>query len=212
MKIKESFKERLFVAGIGVISGVVIGGIIAIIYDLSTGQWLKNLKWILGLILGIIGFIVGEKFLAPIYVYADFIDKRILKGKSFIRHTPHHAKKFFIEKVIEQAAEDNIRLTSTEKEMLDWEDLDPRYPEYWNVELGERFEKDVDKKDYEEKISMLIRRAYKKDTKKNRNAKKQYHNAYRALKEGNSYISILAEKSIAKYVTPGKYLLRLTYQ
>ena len=113
-----------------------------------TNQWLKNFRWILGLILGIIGFIVGGKFLAPLYFYIDFIDKRILKGKSFVRHTPHHAKEFFINKVIKQAAEDDIRLTSTEKEMLDWEDLDPRYPEYWNLELGERFEKEVDYVDF----------------------------------------------------------------
>lgn len=212
MKIKESLEIRLLAAGLGFITGTLIGGIIAIIYDLSTGQYFRYFRWILGLVLGIIGFIVGKKFLIPFFFFIRFIDERFISKGKHVIHTPYHTKEFFINKVIEQAAEEKISLTRTEKEMLDWEDLDARYPEYWNVELGQRFEKEVDKEDYEEKISMLLRRAYKQDAKKDRNAQKAYRNAYLAIKDGSSYISILAEKGLAAYVAPWKYFLGFTYK
>jgi hypothetical protein len=128
-----------------------------------------------------------------------------------LRNDPHESKTFFIKKVVEQAEKEDVILTDTEKEMLDWEDLDPRYPDYWNVELGERFDKEVDKKAYEAKIAILIEHAYQHDIHSDKAAKEQYRNAYLSVRKGNTYISLLVEKGIAKYITRWRDLLGLTY-
>jgi hypothetical protein len=129
----------------------------------------------------------------------------------FLRNDPHEAKTFFIKKVLAQAQKENLELTRTEKEMLDWEDLDPRYPDGWNVELHERFEKEVDKKTYEAKIATLIEQAYQDDVNSDKGTKDQYRNAYLSIRKGNTYISILVEKGIAKYIAQWRHFLGLTY-
>jgi hypothetical protein len=128
-----------------------------------------------------------------------------------LRNDPHEAKTFFIKKVLDQSEKENVKLTDTEKEMLDWEDLDPRYPDYWNVELGERFEKEVDKKAYESKIATLIEHAYQDDVNSDKATKEQYRNAYLSIRKGNTYILILVEKGIAKYIAWWRHFLGLTY-
>ena len=128
-----------------------------------------------------------------------------------LRNDFHEAKTFFIKKVLAQAAKEDAKLTNTETEMLDWEDLDPRYPDGWNVELHERFEKEVDKKAYEAKIASLIEHAYQDDINSDRAKKEQYQNAYLSIRKGNTYISILVEKGIAKYIAVWRRFFGLTY-
>ncbi len=128
-----------------------------------------------------------------------------------LRNDPHEAKTFFIKKVLDQAEKENVKLMDTEKEMLDWEDWDPRYPDGWNVELHERFEKEVDKTAYEAKIATLIEHAYQDDINSDGARKEQYQNAYRSIRKGNTYISILVEKGIAKYIALWRHFLGLTY-
>jgi len=129
-----------------------------------------------------------------------------------LRNDPHEAKTFFIKKVLGQAEKENVGLSDTEKEMLDWEDLDPRYSNYWNIELAERFEKEVNKKNYESKISELIVHAYQDDVNRNRSAKETYRSAFLAIKKGTTYISILVEKGIAMHVARWRHFLGLTYK
>jgi hypothetical protein len=128
-----------------------------------------------------------------------------------LRNDPHEATTFFIKKVLGQATKEDVNLTKTEEEMLDWEDLDPRYPDYWNVELGERFEQEVDKKAYETKIATLIEHAYQNDVNSDKAIKELYQNAYLSIRKGNTYISILVKKGIAKHIAWWRHFLGLTY-
>jgi len=107
------------------------------------------------------------------------------------------AKEFFVQKVLAQAATENLQFSETEKYMLQWSETDPSF--HLDQHLIEIFEKQINAKDYENKISQLIIHAYNNDMRMNITAKDKYRKAYDALKTHDNYIFIMVDQAIGRH-------------
>jgi len=71
-------RERLFAAGLGFLLGdIIIGGITWLIYCLLTNQWgsSAHFRFTIGAVFAIIGFLIGERFVYPLFDIMEKIDK-----------------------------------------------------------------------------------------------------------------------------------------
>lgn len=105
------------------------------------------------------------------------------------------AKKFFIDKVLLQAQKEHVILSEAERYMLSWtedrgKDFSP------NQDLTDKFEDEITQDAFEKKIAGLLCNAYVNDAQNDKQQKKTYQDALRALREGDHYIAVMAEMAI----------------
>ncbi|MFC1494320.1 hypothetical protein ACFL6W_03475 [Thermodesulfobacteriota bacterium] len=82
--IKEQLKERLLAAGIGFLIGdIIIGSIVWFIVTLFNFKWDSSVPYrmIAGTIFAVIGFIIGEQFLYPLFSLVEKIEKNRKRKK-----------------------------------------------------------------------------------------------------------------------------------
>lgn len=103
------------------------------------------------------------------------------------------AKKFFVDKVIDQARKDNVPLSEAEKYMLNWTEVEDGF--HIDDKLSEKFYEETTDEQYEIKIRTLLKNAYKRDIRLNSEMKEVYRSAYRAMKKNDHYILIMIREA-----------------
>lgn len=104
------------------------------------------------------------------------------------------AKAFVVDKVIQQAEREGVPLSKAQRYMLSWSETDPSF--VVDMELSKQCEDEIPQPDYEKKIKGLIERMYKRDIETNKDLEKTYKEAYKTLKQGDHFISIMIGDAI----------------
>jgi hypothetical protein len=113
--------------------------------------------------------------------------------------TEGDAKRFFVEKILQQAELEKAELTPAERDMLFWSETDPEWtlsPEQADA-LVEQLELEISDEDYEEKISGFLGRSYKRDVSVDGDRRSVWKKAYAKLNEGDHYIGVMVDTALA---------------
>jgi len=104
------------------------------------------------------------------------------------------AKRFLIERVLEQAEMEGVSLSKAERHMLSWSESDPDFKPDWN--LASSLEEEMGDGEFENKVTGLIRRAFERDVATHRDARYLYREARAKLSEGDHYILVMLDFSL----------------
>jgi len=108
--------------------------------------------------------------------------------------TQSDAKRFFVEKVVAQAAAEGTPLSDGERWMLSFSESDPDF--VVDPARVAQVEAEIPDDEYEAKIGGLLRRSYHRDTDSTDSARELYGDACAKLNEGDHYLSIMIERAI----------------
>jgi hypothetical protein len=100
------------------------------------------------------------------------------------------AKRFVVDRILDQARLDGISLNDVEIEMLCFE-ADTTNAK--DIELEQRFRDETDEEKYEKTISQLIRRAYKRD--KENQVKGAWEQPLDVLAERDLYLNVMIQQA-----------------
>lgn len=107
--------------------------------------------------------------------------------------TPSEAKRFFADKVDQQAAAENIELSATERKMLWFSESDPDFEV--DPRLVDELADELSDEEYEAKISGLLERRFAADAADECEAA-AWRDARATLEHGDHYISIMIDRAI----------------
>jgi hypothetical protein len=107
--------------------------------------------------------------------------------------TQSDAKRFIVDKVIEQASIDGVNLSDAERYNLSWSSNPDFKPDY---ELAAALEDEISSDKYESKVAGLIRNAFERDMAKDPDVKSLYKESYDKMNEGDHYILIMMKSAI----------------
>ena len=119
--------------------------------------------------------------------------------------TQGEAKRFFVDKVIQQAGLERLALSGAERGMLSWSETDPELtltPEEADA-LVRQLELEISDEQYESKIRGLLARAHKRDVASDPENKTVWKEAYSKLNEGDHYIALKLEESLGRKLRRG---------
>ena len=114
--------------------------------------------------------------------------------------TPLQARRFFEDKIAEQADLENVPLSPDERLMLAWSESEP--DSVADPELLGRLAAEISDEDYEAKMAGLLERRYAADLARDSNAKAMWTDAFRALKPADYYIAIMVDRALERRLTP----------
>jgi len=114
--------------------------------------------------------------------------------------TQGQAKRFFVDKIVAQAAADGVRLSDAERWMLSFSESDPEF--VVGQPLEEEFRAEISEEDYEAKIGGLLKRSWTRDVKSNSKAGDVYREAFMVLSRGDHYLLIMIERALGRHVRP----------
>ena len=106
------------------------------------------------------------------------------------------AKRFFVERIVEEAARQGQPLSELEQWMLSFSESDPDF--VVQPELVDRLAQEISDADYEAKIARLIEQASARDIGEDPAAADQYRSAYTALDQGDHYLLIMLKPGLAR--------------
>jgi hypothetical protein len=115
-------------------------------------------------------------------------------------HTQSDARRFFIERIIEQAARDGVALTHDEQQMLSWSESAP--DSVADPALAERLAAVISDVDYEAKVGNLLRRSLAADRARDHQARDRWSDAWKVLSQGDHYILAIVNEAIGGHVKP----------
>ena len=110
------------------------------------------------------------------------------------------AKRFFVEKVIGQAATEGIPLSDAEQRMLSFSESDPEF--VVSPGLVEKLQAQMSDDAYEAKIAGLIERAWKRDVESDSNARTVYREAFTVLSQGDHYLLVMIDRALQRHLRP----------
>jgi len=113
--------------------------------------------------------------------------------------TQKESKRFFIDKILDQARRSNIVLSDAEQYMLGWSETEKEF--VIDVKLIDQFNQETTGAKFEEKISKLLQKAYLKDIENNAALKGTYREAYNILIKGDHYILVMIKAAIGSKLT-----------
>jgi hypothetical protein len=119
--------------------------------------------------------------------------------------TQGEAKRFFVQKLVEQAASEGAPLSKGERGMLSWSETDPELTLTADQAdaLREELAAEVSDDEYEASMAELAARAYDRDVAADREAKARWQQAFSKLREGDHYISIILEQALGRKLEKG---------
>jgi hypothetical protein len=115
-------------------------------------------------------------------------------------HTQSEARRFFVDRIIQQADTEQVELSDDERQMLLWSESTP--DSVADPELVERLSAEVSDADYESKIAGLVQRSFAADVAVEQQAKERWRQAWSVLNQGDHYILIMINEAIGKHVKP----------
>ena len=110
------------------------------------------------------------------------------------------AKRFFVEKIVAQAAAEGSPLSDAERQMLNFSESDPEF--VVDPALIERLEAEISNDAYEVKVAGLVQRSYERDVAYDPAARDTYREAHTALKHGDHYLLIMIDRALASQRHP----------
>lgn len=110
------------------------------------------------------------------------------------------AKRFFVDRIVAQAAAEGKPLSDDERQMLSFSESDPEY----EVDLARvgRLENEISDDDYEAKVAGLLERAWTHDVASDGTARERYRDAATVLKQGDHYLAIMIERALGRAQRP----------
>lgn len=122
------------------------------------------------------------------------IDEAPVMGRSEAEHqAAHQAKEFLISKVLQEAAIEGVSLSEIEKKMLYFSEVEHEPDDLF--EVNAQFDEQYDMREYEAKISGLIRKAYERDRASSDQLAQQWLAQIRALKKEDHYILVMVSQA-----------------
>ena len=109
-------------------------------------------------------------------------------------HTQADAKRFFANKVIQQAGAEGVTLSSAERKMLLWSESDPEFTV--ELELVDALASQMSDEEYEAKISGLIARGFAGDLAVDPHAPDEWQQARAVLEQGDHYILVMIDTGV----------------
>ncbi len=112
--------------------------------------------------------------------------------------TKDEARQFFVSKVLAEAERSAVPVSPSERAMLDWSEVeqgcvaDPQVTEALSDEMSDE--------EYEAKMSGLLEAAYERDAIADSGAKAAYREAYSALSQGDYYLLVILDHSLARRI------------
>jgi hypothetical protein len=109
------------------------------------------------------------------------------------RFKAQQAKEFLIYQIVEEARRENVELSEVERKMLYFTETEETLPNI--LEVNDQFERENDASAYEEKISDLIRNAYKRSRETPEGANR-WKRAVSDLHKEDHYLLVMVDKAI----------------
>jgi hypothetical protein len=110
------------------------------------------------------------------------------------------AKRFFVQKVIAQAATEGVALSDAEQRMLSCSESDPEF--VVSPGLVEKLQAEISDHAYEAKIASLIEGAWKRDVESDSNARAVYREAFTVLSQGDHYLLVMIDRALRRHLRP----------
>jgi hypothetical protein len=110
------------------------------------------------------------------------------------------AKRFFVEKIVTQAASERVTLSDAERRMLSFSESDPEF--VVDPVLVERLAAEISDADYESKIVGLLERAFARDLASDVGARDTYAAAYDVLRQGDHYLLVMIDRALKRRLRP----------
>jgi hypothetical protein len=110
--------------------------------------------------------------------------------------TQSDARRFFIDKIVHQAAVESVPLSDDERQMLRWSESAP--DSVADSALAQRLAAVISDSDYESKIAGLLSRSFSREVSADRHTKETWHQAWSVLKGGDHYILIIIDQAIGR--------------
>jgi hypothetical protein len=107
------------------------------------------------------------------------------------------AKRFFVERVLEQAAKEGVELSAAEQYMLGFSMQDDTLDD----ELHASFERDHQETRYEQKVLGLLERAYDEDVMTRPGSESQWQDTYAILCQGDHYLLVMLKPVLGSSMT-----------
>jgi hypothetical protein len=114
--------------------------------------------------------------------------------------TESEARRFFIDKIVHQAAMESVSLSDDERQMLRWSESAP--DSVADSELAQRLAAVISDSDYEYKIAGLLSRSFSRETTADHHAKDAWQQAWSVLKRGDHYILIMIDQAVGRRLKP----------
>jgi hypothetical protein len=110
------------------------------------------------------------------------------------------AKRFFVEKIVAQAATDGILLSDAERQMLSFSESDPEFVA--SPALVEKLQTEISDENYEAKAAGLLERSWKRDVESDSNARDVYREAFTVLSQGDHYLLVMINRALRRQLRP----------
>jgi hypothetical protein len=119
--------------------------------------------------------------------------------------TQGEAKRFFVQKVAQQAEFEGLPLSPAEREMLSWSESDPELTlsAEQATALVDDLESQMSDEQYESKIAALLTRAYERDDASGGSSKDLWKDAYSKFNEGDHYIAVMLDHALGRRLRNG---------
>src|SRR5262249_7397677 len=114
--------------------------------------------------------------------------------------TPLQARRFFEDRISQQADTEGTPLSVDERLMLSWSESEP--DSIADPELADRLWAEIADDDFEAKMAGLLERSYAGDLVRDSSAKTTWADAFRALKPADYYIGIIVDRALERRLTP----------
>jgi len=110
------------------------------------------------------------------------------------------AKRFFVEKIVAQAAREGRPLSENERWMLSFSESDPEF--VVDATRVRALEAEIPDAEYERKVAGLADRACTTDIASDPDALATYREAFRVLRQGDHYIIVMLEQGLSRRLRP----------
>jgi hypothetical protein len=115
-------------------------------------------------------------------------------------HTQSDARRFFVERIVEQAQRDGVALSDDERQMLRWSESEP--DSVADPALAERLAATIADADYEAKIAALLSRSFARDVASDPGSKQVWSEAMNILSRGDHYLLVMLNQSVGTQLKP----------
>ena len=104
------------------------------------------------------------------------------------------AKRFFANRVIQQANAENVALSDAERRMLSWSESDPEFNA--DPALALQLASEMSDDEYEARIAGLLKRGFAADRAADPRATDVWRQAHQVLGQGDHYILVMIDRAV----------------
>jgi hypothetical protein len=110
------------------------------------------------------------------------------------------AKRFFVDRIVAEAAAELKPLSDSERQMLSFSESDPEF--VVDPALVKKLAAEISDEEYERKIAGLFKRAYQRDLARDSAVRDSYREAYAVLNQGDHYLLIMINQGLGRQLRP----------